>query len=259
MKRAVLYLRVSTLDQATANQERELREIAGRIGCDIVKVYKDHGVSGAKGRDKRPAFDALCRDATKRQFEMVMAWSVDRLGRSLQDLVGFLSELHALRIDLFLHKQGIDTTTPAGKAMFQMMGVFAEFERTMIQERVRAGLARARSEGKRLGRPPIAPMWKMRSERPWTSLDEPRACARSRRGLALIRGRFRGSAALSCKPQAPPRESTAQNYAGESLARLILNVRIGLRADADSTIGCIGGCSRHVPIPDLSRCSNVRE
>jgi DNA invertase Pin-like site-specific DNA recombinase len=156
MKRAVLYLRVSTLDQTTANQERELREIAGRMGCDIVKVYKDHGVSGAKGRDKRPAFNALCRDATKRQFDMVMAWSVDRLGRSLQDLVAFLSELHALRIDLFLHKQGIDTTTPAGKAMFQMMGVFAEFERAMIQERVRAGLARARSEGKRLGRPRIA-------------------------------------------------------------------------------------------------------
>jgi DNA invertase Pin-like site-specific DNA recombinase len=155
MKRAVLYLRVSTVDQTTANQERELREVAGRMGCEIVKVYKDHGISGAKGRDKRPAFNALCRDAAKRQFDMVMAWSVDRLGRSLQDLVGFLSELHALRIDLFLHQQGLDTTTPAGKAMFQMMGVFAEFERAMIQERVRAGLARARSEGKRLGRPPI--------------------------------------------------------------------------------------------------------
>jgi hypothetical protein len=130
------------LDQTTANQERELREIAGRMGCDIVHVYKDHGISGAKGRDKRPAFDRLCRDAAKRQFDMVMAWSVDRLGRSLQDLVGFLSELHALKIDLFLHQQGLDTTTPAGKAMFQMMGVFAEFERAMIQERVRAGLAR---------------------------------------------------------------------------------------------------------------------
>ena len=90
------------------------------MGCDIVHVYKDHGISGAKGRDKRPAFDRLCRDAAKRQFDMVMAWSVDRLGRSLQDLVGFLSELHALRIDLFLHQQGLDTTTPAGKALFQM-------------------------------------------------------------------------------------------------------------------------------------------
>ena len=86
-----------------------------------------------------------------------MAWSVDRLGRSLQDLVGFLSELQALRIDLFLHQQGIDTTTPAGKALFQMMGVFAEFERAMIQERVRAGLRRAVSEGKQLGRPPLSP------------------------------------------------------------------------------------------------------
>jgi DNA invertase Pin-like site-specific DNA recombinase len=156
MKRAVLYLRVSTLEQTTANQERELREVASRIGCKIVKVYKDHGISGAKGRDKRPAFDALCRDATQRQFDLVMAWSVDRLGRSLQDLIGFLSELHALGIDLFLHQQGLDTTTPSGKAMFQMLGVFAEFERAMIQERVRAGLARAKAEGKQLGRPKIA-------------------------------------------------------------------------------------------------------
>src|SRR5262249_52173445 len=151
MKRAVLYLRVSTIDQTTANQESELRQIAGHVGCEIVKVYKDHGISGAKGRNGRPAFDALCKAAARREFDIVMAWSVDRLGRSLQDLIGFLSELH----DLFLHQQGLDTTTPSGKAMFQMMGVFAEFERAMIQERVRAGLARARDEGKQLGRPPI--------------------------------------------------------------------------------------------------------
>jgi DNA invertase Pin-like site-specific DNA recombinase len=156
-KRAALYLRVSTLDQRTSNQELELRAVAERMGCEIVHVYKDHGISGAKGRDGRPAFDRMCRDAAKRQFDVVMAWSVDRLGRSLQDLVGFLSELHALKIDLFLHQQGLDTTTPAGKAMFQMMGVFAEFERSMIQERVRAGLKRAKDEGKVLGRPPIAP------------------------------------------------------------------------------------------------------
>jgi DNA invertase Pin-like site-specific DNA recombinase len=156
MKRAAVYLRVSTTDQTTANQERELRDIAARTGYDIVKVYKDHGISGAKGRDKRPAFDNLCRDAARREFDVVMAWSVDRLGRSLQDLVTFLSELHSLRIDLFLHQQGLDTASPSGKAMFGMMGVFAEFERSMIQERVRAGLARARSEGKTLGRPRIA-------------------------------------------------------------------------------------------------------
>jgi DNA invertase Pin-like site-specific DNA recombinase len=157
MKRAVLYLRVSTVDQTTANQERELREIADRMGCEIIQVYKDHGISGAKGRDKRPAFDRLCRDAAQRKFNLVMVWSVDRLGRSLQDLAAFLSELHALRIDLFLHQQGLDTTTPGGKAMFQMMGVFAEFERSIIQERVRAGLKRAKAEGKMLGRPRIAP------------------------------------------------------------------------------------------------------
>ncbi|MFY9840426.1 MAG: recombinase family protein [Xanthobacteraceae bacterium] len=157
MKRAVLYLRVSTIEQTTANQERELREVGSRIGCEIVRVYKDHGISGAKGRDRRPEFDRLLRDAAQRKFDMVMAWSVDRLGRSLQDLVSFLSELHALHIDLFLHQQGLDTTTPAGKAMFQMMGVFAEFERAMIAERVRAGLRRAKDEGKQLGRPRIAP------------------------------------------------------------------------------------------------------
>ena len=109
-------------------RERELREIAGRMGCEITKVYRDHGISGAKGREKRPQFDALCKAAARREFDVVMAWSVDRLGRSLQDLVAFLSELHALRIDLYLHQQGLDTTTPAGKALFPMMGVFSEFE-----------------------------------------------------------------------------------------------------------------------------------
>ena len=157
IKETAIYLRVSTTDQNTSNQEHELRQLAERAGWEVVKVYKDHGISGAQGRDKRPAFDALLSDASGRKFDIVMAWSVDRLGRSLQDLVGFLAELHALKIDLCLKQQGIDTTTPAGKALFGMMGVFAEFERSMIQERVRAGLERARREGKRLGRPPLDP------------------------------------------------------------------------------------------------------
>src|SRR4051812_10811255 len=155
--RAAIYLRISTNEQTTDNQERELRAAAERMGHEIVAVYRDAGISGSKGRDQRPGFDAMHKDAARRRFDVVMAWSVDRLGRSLQDLCGFLSELHALRIDLYLHQQGIDTTTPAGKAMFQMMGVFAEFERAMIRERVNAGIARARGEGKRLGRPRIAP------------------------------------------------------------------------------------------------------
>lgn len=106
--------------------------------------------------DSRRARPRLCRDAARRRFDLVAAWSVDRLGRSLQDLVGFLDELHAIKIDLYLHQQGIDTTTPAGRAMFQMCGVFAEFERAMVQERVNAGLARARAKGTRLGRPPLS-------------------------------------------------------------------------------------------------------
>jgi DNA invertase Pin-like site-specific DNA recombinase len=152
MRTVAIYTRVSTDHQTTENQERELREIAERMGWQIVELYRDEGVSGTKSREHRPAFDALCKDAARRRFGMVMAWSVDRLGRSLQDLVGFLSELHALDIDLFLHQQGLDTTTPAGKAMFQMMGVFAEFERSMIRERVNAGLRRAKAAGKTLGR-----------------------------------------------------------------------------------------------------------
>jgi DNA invertase Pin-like site-specific DNA recombinase len=155
MKTVAMYTRVSTDHQTTENQERELRAVAERMGWRIVEVYRDEGVSGAKSRSDRPAFDALCKDAARRRFDMVMAWSVDRLGRSLQDLVAFLSELHAMGIDLFLHQQGLDTTTPAGKAMFQMMGVFAEFERAMIRERVKSGLARAKASGKTLGRPTI--------------------------------------------------------------------------------------------------------
>ena len=113
------------------------------------------GISGTKGRDQRPGCDRLCRGFARREFDQVAAWSVDQLGRSLQDLVGFLGELHAKGVDLYLHQQGIDTGTPAGKAMFQMLGVFAEFERAMIVERVKAGLSRARSQGKRLGRRPV--------------------------------------------------------------------------------------------------------
>jgi DNA invertase Pin-like site-specific DNA recombinase len=152
-KRIALYLRVSTSEQTVENQRRELRVVASRHGWNIVAVFKDEGISGTKGRDKRPGFDQLCQGLARREFDQVAVWSVDRLGRSLQDLVGFLAELHAKGVDLYLHQQGIDTSTPAGKAMFQMMGVFAEFERAMIVERVKAGLTRARAEGKRLGRP----------------------------------------------------------------------------------------------------------
>jgi DNA invertase Pin-like site-specific DNA recombinase len=150
-KRVALYLRVSTSEQTTRNQRRELHAVAERHGWHVVATYED-GVSGAKGRDKRPGFDRLMMAVARREIDMVAAWSVDRLGRSLTDLLGFLTDLHAKHVDLFLHQQGLDTSTPSGRAMFQMLGVFAEFERAMIRERVMAGLARARAEGKHLGR-----------------------------------------------------------------------------------------------------------
>ena len=151
-RRVGIYLRVSTDGQTTANQRRELEAVAGRSGWEVVGIYEDAGISGAKGRDKRPGFDRLLKDATARKINMIAAWSVDRLGRSLQDLVGFLGELQAVGCHLYLHQQAIDTTTPSGKAMFQMCGVFAEFERAMIVERVNAGLARARAAGVEMGR-----------------------------------------------------------------------------------------------------------
>jgi DNA invertase Pin-like site-specific DNA recombinase len=154
-KRIALYLRVSTAEQTIENQRRELKAVAERHGWNVVATFKDEGISGTKGRDQRPGYDRLCQAIARREVDLVAAWSVDRLGRSLQDLVTFLGELHGKGVDLYLHQQGIDTSTPGGKAMFQMMGVFAEFERAMIVERVKAGLARARSEGKRLGRPTL--------------------------------------------------------------------------------------------------------
>jgi DNA invertase Pin-like site-specific DNA recombinase len=157
MKRVALYLRVSTSEQTIENQERQLHALARRAGWKIVATFSDAGISGARGRDKRPGFDQLQRGAIRREFDMIAAWSVDRLGRSLQDLVAFLSEIQSAGVDLYLHQQAVDTSTPAGRALFQMMGVFAEFERAMIRERVNAGIARARAKGQRFGRPRVEP------------------------------------------------------------------------------------------------------
>lgn len=165
IKRVAFYLRVSTDGQTTENQLRELQAVADKSGWEVVEIYEDSGISGAKGREKRPAFNKLLQDATRRKFDMVAAWSVDRLGRSMPDLVGFLSELQSLGVDLYLQQQALDTSTPAGRAFFQMLGIFAEFERSMIQERVKAGLARARAESpavreakgkKAIGRPQLS-------------------------------------------------------------------------------------------------------
>jgi DNA invertase Pin-like site-specific DNA recombinase len=153
-KRVAFYTRVSTNDgkQTTDNQLRELTIAAERLGWDVVAHFTDVGISGAKGRDRRPGLDDMMKGIARRDFDMIAAWSVCRLGRSLQHLVSLLGDLDARKVDLYLHVQAIDTSTPSGKAMFQMMGVFAEFERSMISERVRAGLARS---DKRSGRPPL--------------------------------------------------------------------------------------------------------
>lgn len=153
--RAAIYTRVSTDGQTTYNQYRDLWAAAARAGWSIAHVLADDGISGAKGRDERPAFDQLHKLIARREVDIIMVWSVDRLGRSLQDLIGLLGELRAAGVGLFLHQQGIDTTTPAGRALFQMLGVFSEFERSIIQERVRAGIARAKAQGKHCGRPRI--------------------------------------------------------------------------------------------------------
>src|SRR5882672_8116624 len=157
MKRVAIYLRVSTDKQTTDNQRRELETVAERSGWKVVNVYEDAGISGAKGRDKRPGLEAMMKAVNAREFDLVASWSVDRLGRSLTDLLNILQTLHEKGIGLFLHQQGLDTSTTAGKAMFQMLGVFAEFERGIIRERVNAGLARAKAKGTKLGRRRVKP------------------------------------------------------------------------------------------------------
>jgi DNA invertase Pin-like site-specific DNA recombinase len=152
-KRAAVYSRVSTDGQTVENQDRELRQIAERRGWEVAEVYNDAGISGAKGRDQRPGLDLMLRDAQRGKFDVVMVWSIDRLGRSLIDLLGTIQHLEACGVDLFLEQQSIDTTTPAGRLMFQVCGAFAEFERSMIRQRVKLGLKRAVAQGKKLGRP----------------------------------------------------------------------------------------------------------
>jgi DNA invertase Pin-like site-specific DNA recombinase len=152
-KRVAFYVRVSTDGQTVENQLGELHAVAGRHGWQVTQIYADRGISGTKGREGRPEFDKLLKAIARREVDMVAAWSVDRLGRSLKDLVSLLSDLQAKGVDLFLYQQGLDTSTPSGRAMFQMLGVFSEFEAAMIRERVRTGVARAKRNGTKSGKP----------------------------------------------------------------------------------------------------------
>jgi DNA invertase Pin-like site-specific DNA recombinase len=170
-RRAALYVRVSTDAQTVENQINELKAIAERRDWQVVEVYRDAGISGAKGRADRPGLDHLLKDASRRRFDVVMAWAIDRLGRSLIDLLGTIQHLEAVGVDLYLDQQNLDTTTPAGKLLFAVTGAFSEFERSMIRQRVRAGLktikakierdgmfiSKAGTVRRRLGRPGAEP------------------------------------------------------------------------------------------------------
>lgn len=175
--RVALYSRVSTDDQTCLNQERELRAVAAHRGWKIVKEYSDHGISGAKDRGSRPGLHQMLKAASQGKFDLVMCWSVDRLARSLMNLLNMLADLDAASVNLYLHQQAVDTTTPTGRAMFQMIGVFAEFERSLIRDRVKAGMARAKAEGRSPGpkrievadptRYELVRMMLARGDKPW--------------------------------------------------------------------------------------------
>lgn len=150
-KRVAIYARVSTDKQTCENQLIELRAVAERMGYTIAQEFIDEGISGTKAN--RPALDAMMKMATQRRFDMVMCWSLDRLGRSLTNLLQLLNELESRKIDLFFHQQAIDTSTPMGKMMFSILGALGAYERELIRERVIAGLHTAKAKGVKLGRP----------------------------------------------------------------------------------------------------------
>jgi len=152
MRKAALYARVSTKGQTLDNQLAELRVACERNAWNVVQVFTDYGISGAKGRGARKGLDDLLKAVVRREVDQVCVWSIDRLGRSLRDLINVLDELRQKACDLYVHKQAIDTNTPSGKMLFQMLGVFAEFEREIMRERIIAGQQRARAQGKRIGR-----------------------------------------------------------------------------------------------------------
>jgi len=151
--RVALYARVSTSSQTVENQLQELRDVAKRNHWYVVTELSDSGISGAKGRDQRPAFNQLLKRATRREFDLIMVWAIDRLGRSIQHLVGFMNEIQSMGVDLYVHQQAIDTTTPSGRMIFSIFSALGEYERELIRERIIAGQKRARAKGVKIGRP----------------------------------------------------------------------------------------------------------
>ena len=150
--KVAIYTRVSTLDQTIDNQLIELRDHCSRMGWEVVKEYADEGLSGTLSRDKRPALNSLIKDAYRKRFDSVVCWDISRIGRSMKELVLFLSDMKDRGIGICSVRQGFDTSTSMGEMMFQFVGILSSWEREMIRERTLAGLDRAKREGKTLGR-----------------------------------------------------------------------------------------------------------
>lgn len=155
MKKCVAYVRVSTHFQDTESQLQAIKTAVEKSGDILIGVYKDSGISGAKGREFRPALDQMLKDAKEQKFDKLVSWDLSRISRSLGDLIATLAELESSKIDLVLLQQNLDTSSPGGKLMFQVFGAISEWERTLIRERVKAGLETAKRNGKKLGRPSL--------------------------------------------------------------------------------------------------------
>ena len=153
MKKVSLYLRVSTKHQTVLNQKLELESLAERMGYEIVAEYKDEGISGAKNRNERPALAEMMKDAVRGKFEMILCYDLSRLGRNLEELIRILNELNEQNINLFFFREAINTETSSGKLMFSLFGVLAQWERSLLAERIISGQLRARKQGKKIGRP----------------------------------------------------------------------------------------------------------
>lgn len=155
--KVALYARVSTGSQSVDMQIADLNAVAARSGWIIVATHIDHGISGSKGRDKRPGFDALWTQVTRREVDLVAAWSIDRVGRSVIDLVNFAGQCEGKGVGLYFHKQAIDTTTAVGRLFFQILGAIGQYEREMIRDRVKAGVAARKANGLPVGNHPLDP------------------------------------------------------------------------------------------------------
>ena len=187
VRKVAIYCRVSTLDQTVDNQLIKLRDHCSKMGWEITKEYSDEGLSGTLSRDKRPALNSLIKDAYRKRFDAVVCWDISRIGRSMKELVLFLSDMKDRDIGIVSVRQGFDTSTTMGEMMFQFVGILSSWEREMIRERTLAGLERAKSEGKTLGRKKVI------NDEITTKIIELRNAKKFIRAIASVVGVSRGT------------------------------------------------------------------